>query len=61
LPFPFGEDVTPIHGTLLTAVQLQPVGAVTAAVRGPPAKVADSDVGDTAKLQAVPAWETVTV
>jgi hypothetical protein len=62
LPLPVGLEVTPIHETLLMAVQLQPAGAVTVTLRAPPAAAMESEVGETVKLHDAPgACVTVTV
>jgi len=53
--------VTVIHVALLTAVQLQPSGAVTLTVPGPPADVSDCDVGAMVKVQGTPACVTLNV
>jgi hypothetical protein len=61
VPVPLAPDVTVIHESLRTAVQPQPLGAVTE-IGGPLPAAAPTDavVGVTVIAQ-VPAWETVTV
>ena len=62
-PFPlvFGPppEVTVIHVALLTAVQRQPDGMVTATTREPPVASNDSDVDDTVAVQEAAPCVTV--
>ena len=55
---PFPEPPTPavtvIQESLLTAVQLQPAGAVTVTVPPPPAEAKTCDAGEIVSLQAAP-------
>ena len=62
MPLPEAPAVTVIHASLLTAVQLQPVPAVTVTVPVAAADVARLDeVGATVKVQGAPACVTVKV
>jgi hypothetical protein len=62
LPLPEAPAVTVIHASLLTAVQLQPVPAVTVTVPVVAAEVARfDDVGAIVKVQGAPACVTVKV
>jgi hypothetical protein len=58
---PVAPALIVIHDTLLTAVQAQPVAAVTVTVALPPTAVAFADVAEIAGAQAAPAWVTVNV
>jgi hypothetical protein len=62
LPLPDAPAVTVIHASLLTAVQLQPVPAVTVTE---PVVVADvarlDEAGLMVNVQGAPAWVTVKV
>jgi hypothetical protein len=62
LPLPFAPAVTVIQASLLTAVQLHPVPAVT--VTEPVVAVDDvrfDEVGAIVNVQGAPAWVTVKV
>ena len=61
LPDPVAPPVTVIHGALLTAVQLQPVAAVTALLPLAAASVKDSAFGEIDGEQAAAACVTVNV
>jgi hypothetical protein len=62
LPLPFAPELIVIHASLLTAVQLHPVPAVT--VTEPVAAADDvrlDAVGEIVKVHDAPAWATVNV
>src|SRR5690349_12499774 len=61
LPDPVAPLVTVIQGSLLTAVQLQPVAAVTPLEPVPPAAVKDCVLGEIAGEQVAAACVTVKV
>ena len=61
LPDPLAPPVILSQAVLLTAVQLQPPGAVTPVVEDPADEVSVAVVGDTPKLHVVPSCVTVTV
>jgi hypothetical protein len=60
-PDPLAPAVTVIQAALLTAVQVQPVGAVTETLLVPPAAVLDALVADSANVHVTPLCVTVTV
>src|SRR5258706_527691 len=61
LPLPLAPPVICIHPTLLTAVQLQPVGAVTLTLPDPPLGPKEPDVADSEDVQETPDSVTVNV
>jgi len=61
LPLPEAPAVTVIQASLLTAVQLQPVPAVTVTVPVVAAEVGFNDVGEIVNVQGTPACVTVKV
>jgi hypothetical protein len=61
LPAPVAPAVTVIQLSLLTAVQLQPVGAVTAVLPVAPPEATDCDVGEIVSVHVIPACVTVNV
>jgi len=60
LPDPLPPELIVIHVSLLVAVQLQPVAAVTATLAAPPAEVVLGLVGETLNVHGA-ACVTVTV
>jgi hypothetical protein len=61
LPLPLVPAVTCIHPTLLTAVQVQPAGAVTLTLPNPPPGPKEPDVAESEEVQASPASLAVKV
>jgi hypothetical protein len=61
LPLPLAPAVTVIQASLLTAVQLQPVPAVTVTVPVVAEDVGFTDVGEIVNVQGAPACVTVNV
>jgi len=61
LPLPLAPPVICIHPTLLTAVQLQPAGAVTLTLPDPPFGPKEPDVADSEDVQETPDSVTVNV
>src|SRR5216684_2750202 len=59
LPLPLAPDVTCVHPWLLTAVQVQPEGAVTFTLPVPPLEPKEPDGADSEYVQATPASLTV--
>ena len=61
MPLPEAPAVTVIQASLLTAVQLQPVPAVTVTVPVVAAEVGFNEVGEIVNVQGAPACVTVNV
>ena len=61
MPVPLAPEVIDTQPALSVAVQEQPEGAVTVAVRVPPLNSTESDDADTLKVHVMPAWVIVCV
>ena len=61
LPLPLAPDVTCVHPWLLTAVQVQPEGAVTFTLPVPPLEPREAEEADSEYVQATPPSLTVKV
>lgn len=60
-PVPLAPLTTVIHAALLTAVQAQPAGAVTATAVDPAVASIDALNGDSVEVHDTPVWVRVTV
>src|SRR5882762_6779660 len=54
LPLPLAPPVTCVHPWLLTAVQLQPTGAVTLTLPVPPVELNEADEAESENVQDTP-------
>jgi hypothetical protein len=59
LPLPLAPLVTCTKAELLTAVQVQPLGAVTLTLLVPPLELKEPEVAESEKVQETPASLTV--